>query len=411
MLINDEILKKSSLLLSEVSKFQQPADNLLSKFFRDNRKLKAAERNTIAETIYVILRNWCKLSDIINMQNQLEVVAYTWTKIIKIDEKELVKLKSIKINTIKDMPELDENILELPDWVVQRLASFMSATEIKKLDVAMSSQAPLTLRTNTLKINRDELLSKLSALNIKAEASKYSPFGIHLAYKASLMNNQLFLDGYFEVQDESSQLAGLLFDARRSEMIVDFCAGSGGKTLMMGMMMRNQGRIYAFDVNERRLNNLSPRLARSGLSNVYAQLIGHENDTKIKRLIGKADRVFVDAPCLGLGTLRRNPDLKFRQNTTSLAEMNELQLKILKSASRLVKDGGVLLYATCSILREENRDIINAFLAENSDFEIVTLNTYATTFALPIENMNYLELYPHIHGTDGFFACALKKNG
>jgi 16S rRNA (cytosine967-C5)-methyltransferase len=192
-------------------------------------------------------------------------------------------------------------------------------------------------------------------------------------------------------------------------MVTDFCAGSGGKTLLIGMLMRNSGRIYAFDVNERRLTNLTPRLARSGLSNVYSQLISNENDTKIKRLAGKMDRVFVDAPCLGLGTLRRNPDLKLRQKEADIAEITVKQLAILTAASSLVKSGGRLVYATCSILAEENQDIITAFLSTHPNFEILEINQVIDVESLTLKDQRYLELSPNIHDTDGFFACVLQN--
>ena len=218
------------------------------------------------------------------------------------------------------------------------------------------------------------------------------------------------MQGLIEVQDEASQLAGLLLEPKRGDMVVDFCAGSGGKTLLFGMLMKNSGRIYAFDVNERRLGNLTPRLARSGLSNVYPQLITSENDSKLKRLAEKMDRVFVDAPCLGLGTLRRNPDLKFRQNEQGLAEINVKQLDILTAASRLVKPGGVLVYATCSILRAENQDVVENFLSEHAEFEIVEVKQVLKNLDLVLKDQRYLELNPVTHDTDGFFACIMQKN-
>lgn len=410
MFINDEnILRLCTTLWLQVRKFEDPADALLSKFFRENRKLKVAERNTIAETIYAILRNYRKLQKVVGDRHPTVFIAYTWAKIFNKPAEEFNKLRSVKYSEINAIAGLDRSQLELPDWVIEKISHYMSQEQIRLLDKSMSSLAPLTLRVNTLKANRNEVLNKLHEWNIDAEATMYSPYGIKLANKTALMNNQLFLDGCFEVQDEASQLAGLLLDAKRGEMVVDFCAGSGGKALIFGMMMRNSGRIYAFDTNERRLSNLTPRLKRSGLSNIYPQVIAHENDSKVKRLIGKIDKVFVDAPCLGLGTLRRNPDLKFRQSEAALCEITQKQLAILSKASKLVKAGGIVVYATCSILFEENRDIITQFLAENSNFEIIKISEILTDNKLALNDDNYLELYPHTHGTDGFFACVLKE--
>lgn len=409
MIVNDEILRQSARLWALVSEFKYPTDAVLSKFFRDNRKLKPYERNTLAETVYMLVRNYNKVSAVVNPSHNLQMIVYVWLHFMNIDKQELSELSIVDFAEINQLAAPDFAILELPEWIIKHLSTHMDAAEIKELDHAMNGVAPLTLRVNTLKSNRDDVINKLRADGIEATATKYSPYGITLSNKTALMNNRLFLDGLFEVQDEASQLAGLLFDAKRSEMIVDFCAGSGGKTLMIGMMMRNSGRIYAFDVNQRRLDNMAPRLARSGLSNVYPQVIAHENDTKVKRLIGKIDRVFVDAPCLGLGTLRRNPDLKFRQSETALEEIMHKQLSILNSASRLVKDNGLLLYATCSILREENRNIVDQFIELHPEFEIVSLEHMVNDYSLSLDDSRYLELLPHKHDMDGFFACLMQK--
>ena len=194
---------------------------------------------------------------------------------------------------------------------------------------------------------------------------------MRLREKPALNKHVLFTDGVVEVQDEGSQLLGLLVEPRRGEMVVDFCAGAGGKTLQMGAAMHSQGRLYAFDVSDKRLANLGPRLKRSGLSNVHPQRIANENDPKVKRLRGKIDRVLVDAPCTGLGTLRRNPDLKWRQTAEGVAELNAKQRAILEAAGALVKPGGRLVYGTCSLLAEENEDIVTAFLAAHPDFALV----------------------------------------
>jgi 16S rRNA (cytosine967-C5)-methyltransferase len=192
-------------------------------------------------------------------------------------------------------------------------------------------------------------------------------------------------------------------------MVVDFCAGAGGKTLALGAAMRNTGRLYAFDVSDKRLGKLKPRLARSGLSNVHPVLIAHENDAKVKRLAGKIDRVLVDAPCSGLGTLRRNPDVKWRQTPESLVEMNAKQISILSGAARLVKPGGRLVYATCSLLDEENEAIVAQFMSSHQDFVLVPMKDVLAEQKIPLEMQDYLKLMPHKHQTDGFFAAVLER--
>jgi len=199
-------------------------------------------------------------------------------------------------------------------------------------------------------------------------------------------------------------------EPKRGEMVVDFCAGAGGKSLMIGAAMASTGRVYAFDVSEKRLTNLGPRLKRSGLSNITPQRILNENDTRIKRLAGKVDRVLVDAPCTGLGTLRRNPDLKYRQTEAGLAELNIKQAAILASAARLVKRGGRLVYATCSLMREENEMIVDAFLAAHPEFVTVIVDEIFVRQKISLSGMQpYLRLTPREHHTDGFFAAVMER--
>jgi 16S rRNA (cytosine967-C5)-methyltransferase len=198
--------------------------------------------------------------------------------------------------------------------------------------------------------------------------------------------------------------------------VVDFCAGAGGKTLAIGAAMRNSGRLYAFDTSGHRLDALKPRLARSGLSNVHPVAIAHERDDRIKRLAGKIDRVLVDAPCSGLGTLRRSPDLKWRQNPQTVAAQAELQLAILNSAARLLKPGGRMVYATCSLLKEENEAVCAAFELAHADFEVVpvsglldTANVQNAAALCQGDEGRWLRLWPHRHATDGFFAAVWRK--
>ena len=211
-----------------------------------------------------------------------------------------------------------------------------------------------------------------------------------------------------------SQLLALLTDAKRGEMVVDFCAGAGGKTLALGAAMKNTGRLYAFDISGHRLDALKPRMARSGLSNIHPAQIAHERDERIKRLAGKIDRVLVDAPCSGLGTLRRNPDLKWRQSPKLLHELQMRQAAILEGAARLLKPGGRLVYATCSLLTSEDEAIAEAFTATHpAEFVPVpalqALEAAHVGDAATLVTGNYLRLWPQRHQTDGFFAAVWQR--
>jgi 16S rRNA (cytosine967-C5)-methyltransferase len=261
----------------------------------------------------------------------------------------------------------------LPKWLFDKFVAQYGEAETLELAHALNQPAPLDLRVNSIKATRDEVLARLAEAPIAAEPVPYAPLGLRVLKKPSLQNLPLFKEGAIEVQDEGSQVLSQIV-APSAAKWGDFCAGAGGKTLALGALMRNTGRLYAFDISEKRLARLKPRLARSGLSNVHPVQIAHERDAKIKRLAGKIDRVLVDAPCSGLGTLRRNPDVKWRQKVEAVAEMQVKQASILDGAARLLKGGGQLVYATCSLLTEENEFIVEQFLANHPEFELVPMS-------------------------------------
>jgi 16S rRNA (cytosine967-C5)-methyltransferase len=409
------LLDAGSAALIDLLTFGQPADAVLSRFFRSRPKLGSRDRAFIAEAAYGVLRHLRSL-EVCTQGRDPRRLLLAWLARhggLNLREfgtaagpEELVWLKTVKGMNLDDQPPAVHQ--ELPDWLWQRLHErYRDALE--PLMAAMNRPAPLDLRVNSLRLSREAAMAELAAGGIAATPTPYSPTGLRLAEKPALQRNPLFLDGVIEVQDEGSQLLALLTGARRGEMVCDFCAGAGGKTLALGAMMKNSGRLYAFDLAERRLANLKPRLARSGLSNVHPQLISGERDPRIKRLAGKFDRVLVDAPCSGLGTLRRNPDLKWRQTAESVVELTAKQAAILASAARLVKHGGRLVYATCSLLTEENEAIVEDFLATPSGFVLKPVAEILAEQGIPIETTPYLHLDPLRHGTDGFFAAVLER--
>jgi 16S rRNA (cytosine967-C5)-methyltransferase len=298
---------------------------------------------------------------------------------------------------------------ELPDWVAERLARVLPEAEILAAARGLNQPAPLDLRVNTLRASRDEALRELAASGVEGVPTPYSPVGIRVKGRPAVSRHALFTSGAIEVQDEGSQLLGYLVAPRRNDLVVDFCAGAGGKSLMLGALMQSHGRLYAFDVSGARLDRLKPRLKRSGLSNLYAQTIKNENDLRVKRLAGKIDRVLVDAPCSGLGTLRRNPDLKWRQSPRSVDELKVKQAAILRAAARLLKPGGRLVYATCSLLPEENEDIVAMFLSDHADFRQLDCSEILREARIPLDTGMFFRVFPHLHGTDGFFAAVLAR--
>jgi len=417
MLITEYRLELVIQALRTILPLEHPADTSLRYFFK-NERTGSKERELIAETVFGVLRHRLLLEHAcaesatprrMALAHLFRFGGYNLRElepVLKHDEKEwLASVKGIKID---DLPLSIQS--EFPEWLIEKLRANYSDAEILELGRAMQNGAPLDIRVNTLLAKRDDILQQLHDQNIEATATPYSPIGIRLKDKIPLNRDSLFTEGKVEVQDEGSQLLGFLLAPKRNDMVVDFCAGAGGKTLMLSALMNSQGRLYAMDVSEKRLANLKPRLKRSGASNIQPMLISHENDLKVKRLAGKIDRVLVDAPCSGLGTLRRNPDLKFRQSPESIDELTRKQAAILASSSRLLKKGGRLVYATCSILPEENQHIVQNFLASHSEFKLLPAGETLKQQKIKIEANDFLELRPQLHGTDGFFAAVLERS-
>ncbi len=415
--ISRSLLEQAITVTGHLLQFRQPADAVLSAFFRAQRS-GPRERAFIAESAYAVLRRKRSLAAWIGAEctaKQLLLAALVrhCGVSLRMLEAALSKRDAEWLAELKARPEPALSPAEqsdLPDWLAERLLALMSEAEFLDLARALNHPAPLDLRVNVLKADRDAVLARFAQEGIEAVACPHAPAGIRLAGKPALNKHPLFLDGSVEVQDEGSQLLGHLLQPKRGEMVVDFCAGAGGKTLLLGALMRSTGRLYAFDVSEKRLAKLKPRLARSGLSNVHPAVIAHENDTHVKRLAGKCDRVLVDAPCSGLGTLRRNPDLKWRQTPQSVAELTQKQAAILAAAAKLLKPGGRLVYATCSLLPEENVQVVDAFLAAHPGFERLPAGAVLAAQGIQVDPAAAdLQLLPHRHDTDGFYAAVLER--
>jgi 16S rRNA (cytosine967-C5)-methyltransferase len=404
---------------SHVLRLTSPADRALSTFFHQHPNLGGRDRARIAEAIFALLRNLRLMETLVPKPTpRLKLLA------------SLHLLQGIPIAKLAPpLPEGDRAWLNeaaqryaqldkfaapvrvsMPDWLYDRMRAQYGDEGAFNLGLAQLTPAPLDLRVNTFKAKRDDVLKQLQDEGLPAEATPFSPCGIRINARPSLAKHALFIAGAFEVQDEGSQLVVHLLEPKRGEMVVDFCAGAGGKTLAVAAEMRSTGRVYAWDINEKRLANLAPRLKRSGVSNVHPEKLASDNDPRVKRLAGRIDRVIIDAPCTGVGTLRRNPDLKWRQHTGVLAEVITKQMSILRSASRLPRVGGRLVYATCSLLAEENDKIIDAFLSEHPNYKLVSANEILSKRGIDIPGLGAtLKLRPDVHNTDGFFAAALER--
>ncbi len=415
--ISGAMIGHASDALARLLEFTQPADAVLSAYFREHRTLGGRERAFIAETCYAVMRRKRQLEKLVQpAKSPRWLILASLLRFGGVAQRQLADVVSATerdwLLEFKSRPDPEFSLAErvdLPDWLAERLCLRLSEVELIELARGLNQGAPLDLRVNSLKAAREDVLARLDSEGIAAEACRHAPCGIRLKAKPALQKHPLYLEGVIEVQDEGSQLLGALLAPKRGEMVVDFCAGAGGKTLLLGAMMRSTGRLYAFDVANKRLVKLKPRVARSGLSNVHPICIDGENDIRVKRLAGKIDRVLVDAPCSGLGTLRRNPDLKWRQTAQGVEELARKQRDILAGAARLVKPGGRLVYATCSILDEENAAVVDEFLVSHPQFHRLNAAEVLAQQGIVIDCGEDMRLLPHVHGTDGFYAAVLER--
>ena len=404
-------------VLDEALTWQFAADSVVSHWLRAHPELGSRDRSEVAEAVFDVLRHLRKYRQLAeggvgpsSRRLAIQGLANTMgaTRVLE-EVSPPVKdwLERILLVDVNALPAAVKH--SVPDWLYERLRH---EPNFEALAQSLNTPAPLDIRVNPMKADRDAMLADLQkgqAVRHDPAPTPYSPFGIRLQGRPALHKWHQFEHGLIEVQDEGSQLLALLVGPKRGEMVIDFCAGAGGKTLLLGALMKSTGRLYAFDVSASRLAKSKPRFARSGLSNVYPVVIEHENDTRVRRLAGKAHRVLVDAPCSGIGTLRRNPDLKWRQSEQSLAELTQLQARILDRASHCLAPGGRLVYATCSVLTEENEDQVEAFLASHPDFQVVNAAPIlAARTSLRLDGP-YLKLRPDVHETDGFFAAVFER--
>src|SRR5580700_2324434 len=414
----------------------KPADDIAADYFRRRRYIGAKDRAQVSAYVYAVLRHRAELDWWIDRASKDEIVPAARSRMLAalplIDhwkpedvaascdgdrfrpvplappEQRLVRGLAGRTLTHPEMPRAVAS--GLPDWLEPYLAR-VYGRRLEDEMAALNLPAPLDIRVNRLKSDRDTARRALAAEGIKAEPTPWSPLGLRVTHRVPLAATAVFKDGLVEVQDEGSQLAALLTDARPGLRVVDFCAGAGGKTLALAAEMQNRGKLVACDTAAWRLERAGIRLRRAGISNVERRPLSSERDLWVKRHAKSFDRVLVDAPCLGIGSWRRNPDGKWRATPNDLAELVVRQRDILASAARLVKPGGRLIYVTCSLLREENEDQADAFLAASPDFALYPAERAwkETIGGRCPGGDDYLRLTPARHGTDGFFVAQFER--
>jgi 16S rRNA (cytosine967-C5)-methyltransferase len=412
-------------LLAEIEADARPADAVANSFFRNRRFIGAGDRREVSALVWGVLRarrhlGWwlekfgAEPTPRLLLAAQALFSGMTLHKIAlaftagrygppPLNPAEMIVLEKFAGHTLEhpNMPEAVK--YEIPDWILPRLTAQYGPALPAEM-AALAATAPLDLRVNALKATRDEAIAALRREQLDARPTQYSPWGLRLTGRPSITGSKTFQDGIVEIQDEGSQIVALLVDARPGMRVADYCAGAGGKTLAIAQMMENKGHIIACDVSAPRLEGAIKRLRRAGVHNAERHLL-EPGDKWSKRQAQKFDRVLVDAPCTGTGTWRRNPDARLRLKESDLAEILPKQAMILDQAARLVKQGGRLIYATCSLLVEENEAQVAAFLARMPEFKLVPLGE-------PLPDAlrgEMLRLAPRANGTDGFFGAVLER--
>jgi 16S rRNA (cytosine967-C5)-methyltransferase len=407
----------------------RPADGVANDFFRGRRYIGSGDRRAVSDRVWTVLRRrrrltwWLARTDAAPTPRRLVAASLLldgWTLSgvsqafsggrfapAALDRQEHAALRDLEGHTL-DHPSMPDAVqLEIPDWLLPLLAERFGAALHAEL-VALREPAPLDLRVNTLKTTRNEARTALAAEQLDADPTLLSPWGLRIEGRRPVTSGTAFQSGLVEIQDEGSQLVALLTDAQPGMRVCDYCAGAAGKTLALAATMQNRGQIIACDASSARLDNAIRRLRRAGAHNVERHLLV-AGDKWPKRHSGSFDRVLVDAPCTGTGTWRRNPDARYRLTETDLAELLPRQLAILDNAARLVRTGGRLVYATCSLLPAENEAQVLHFLAGHPGFSLVPLQRAWPLAGPPPGPGEFLFLTPHRHGTDGFFAAVLER--
>jgi 16S rRNA (cytosine967-C5)-methyltransferase len=405
----------------------RPADAVASDFFRSRRYIGSGDRRAVSERVWTVLRGrrrlgwWLK--DVRHSARLLVAASLLlegWTKQgvaqaysggqfapAQLDRAEDQALNRIEGHTL-DHPGMPDAVrLEIPDWLLPHLeARFGPALQVEM--AALSEPATLDLRANLLKTTRDQAQSALAGEGWDAQPTLMSPWGLRLKGRVPLTEGPTFQSGLVEIQDEGSQLVAALVGALPGMRVADWCAGAGGKTLALAAVMQNKGSIVACDVSAPRLEGAVRRLRRAGVHNVERHLV-QAGDKWLKRRAGAFDRVLVDAPCTGTGTWRRNPDARLRLKASDLAELLPKQANILDTAQSLVRKGGRLVYATCSVLEDENEGQVRGFLLRHPEFAVVPLAKAWPFDTVPPCAGDFLRLTPAHHGSDGFFTAVLER--
>jgi 16S rRNA (cytosine967-C5)-methyltransferase len=425
-----------------------PADQVVDRYFRARKYLGSKDRRFIAEAVYGMMRHKLRIETVFGSALREfnghdghatlhAPVGLYLTYLLAVERKDVqsvsellssywkIHFPSVQFGRFAEavLREHDLNrsagsvadrlslMYSFPEWMVEEWLVRLGDTEAEELCAALNTSAPTTLRVNSLKTSVEECQLRLAREGVETGRARCSPFGLVLAKRVNLPSCQSFREGWFELQDEGSQIIPLLVDPQPGEIVIDACAGGGGKSLELAALMENGGKIIALDVDEHRLKQLQKRAQRAGVQNIEIRIGGKDFAGWGSDRVERADAVLIDAPCSGLGTLRRNPGNKWRVSPGFVEHISRQQLKLLEQWAPLLKPGGRLVYATCTLLRQENEDVVEDFLARHSEFRLDSSSQILSKWGLTRLSQNgYLYLYPHRHGTDGFFVAVMVRS-
>lgn len=442
-------MKTSSLIGHTVEVYdlilrsEHPADSTIDTFFRTHKYLGSHDRRFVAETAYGMLRQknrieWlCENSDaesLIPAKNPASFLGCLVYRTAFANDASAVFVNDLDAETAEKaalslfLARIEEKNSEIesgtalgsgstsdlslrysyPEWMIKEWRVQFGDEETVRMCAALNAPAPLTLRVNTLKTSVEDCQEALAREKIDAERTKFSGVGLTVRKRLNIFQLDVFRKGFFEVQDEGSQILAMLVDPKPTSRVVDACAGGGGKALALAALMKNRGAIFALDTNAYRLESLRKRIRRSGVDTIRVCKIeeGHLPDG----LADASDNVLVDAPCSGLGTIRRNPGMKWTVTPAAIAELSVKQSAILEHYAQCVKVNGRLVYSTCTMMIPENEAVVEKFLADHPQFELIEPAVILRRYGLEsLSNEKYFRLKPHVHGTDGFFAAVMRR--
>ncbi|WP_167730232.1 RsmB/NOP family class I SAM-dependent RNA methyltransferase [Terasakiella sp. SH-1] len=420
-------LQSTIEILHTVFEGQKPADTITTQYFKARRYAGSKDRRSINERVYRILRHRAKLAwmaDQVSWEHeprqlvlidcllQDEEVSALFTgdqycpaPLHPKEENALAVLSEVNIEKAPDHVRF-----EYPEWLDTDLRASLRGHFEATLN-ALNTEAPLDLRVNGLHTDPSNVIDLLQQQNIDVTKGEYSPYCLRSSKKIKLAGLKVYKDGLVDIQDEGSQLIALLTEAKDCELVMDFCAGAGGKTLALAAEMNNQGMLYALDISPKRLFKMRPRLERAGATNVELHPIKSESDPWLKQFESRVERLLIDAPCSGVGAWRRSPESRWKMTSELLEDLIGRQERILETAAHMVKPGGRLIYATCSLLKRENEEQIEKFLTGHPDYHIKPMSdVWGDVLHTPSPfDGNFMSMRPDLHRSDGFFCAVLER--